>query len=290
MSSGATQLTCSNRDMITTLRIPSATPSLDRVGNTPLVRLEHITAHLEGIQILGKAEWANPGGSVKDRAASAIVADAQQRGFNSAMAWSARRHQRQHRHRLRHARFRQGGFPVTLCMPSNVSPERKQHPRRLRGRDHLHQPRRRLRRRHPHGPRHSPPQRPDLYFYADQYGNENNWQCPLPHGTANEIWQQTDGQRDPLHRRPRHQRHLHGHHPPPPRAQPQHPVHLHAARLPVQRPRRPQAHGNRHRPRHLRPHPRRRKHRHAHRGRLPHGQESRHATRVFWSASPPPPP
>jgi len=43
------------------------TPLQDRIGNTPLVRLESITAHLPGIQILGKAEWANPGGSVKDR-------------------------------------------------------------------------------------------------------------------------------------------------------------------------------------------------------------------------------
>jgi hypothetical protein len=41
-----------------------------------LVRLERLSTHLPGIQILGKAEWANPGGSVKDRAASAIVADA----------------------------------------------------------------------------------------------------------------------------------------------------------------------------------------------------------------------
>jgi len=50
---------------------------LDRIGDTPLLRLDSLTAHLPNIQLLGKAEWANPGGSVKDRAASAIVLAAQ---------------------------------------------------------------------------------------------------------------------------------------------------------------------------------------------------------------------
>jgi cysteine synthase B len=53
---------------------------LDRIGNTPLVRLVRLTDHLPGIQILGKAEWMNPGGSVKDRPASAIVTAAEERG------------------------------------------------------------------------------------------------------------------------------------------------------------------------------------------------------------------
>src|SRR6202034_1303820 len=100
------------------------TPLLHRIGNTPLVRLERVAAHLPGIQILGKAEWANPGGSVKDRAASAIVADAQRTGQltpgkalldatsgNTGIAYAM----------LGAAQ----GFPVTLCVPSNVSPERK---------------------------------------------------------------------------------------------------------------------------------------------------------------------
>ena len=64
--------------------ISLGTTLLDRIGNTPLIRLERLTARLPGIQILGKAEWANPGGSVKDRAASAIVADAQVRGLLGA--------------------------------------------------------------------------------------------------------------------------------------------------------------------------------------------------------------
>ncbi|HUY94259.1 MAG TPA: pyridoxal-phosphate dependent enzyme, partial [Terracidiphilus sp.] len=54
---------------------------LDRIGNTPLLRLERLTRNLSGIALLGKAEWANPGGSVKDRAASAILRDALTRGL-----------------------------------------------------------------------------------------------------------------------------------------------------------------------------------------------------------------
>ena len=166
-------------------------PLLDRVGNTPLVRLERLTEHLNGVQILGKAEWANPGGSVKDRAASAIVRDAQRRGRltpgkrlldatsgNTGIAYAM----------LGAA----GGFPVTLCMPSNVSPERKHilnaygaeiiYTNPADGSDGAIRMARRL-----------AAEKPDLYFYADQYGNENNWRAHY-YGTANEIWDQTQGQ------------------------------------------------------------------------------------------------
>ena len=53
----------------------------DRIGNTPLVRLDRVVEHLPGITLLGKAEWMNPGGSVKDRAASGIVGAALERGL-----------------------------------------------------------------------------------------------------------------------------------------------------------------------------------------------------------------
>ena len=66
--------------MITTVK-PLGTNILERIGNTPLVRLDKLASHLPGIQLLGKAEWTNPGGSVKDRAASSIVTDAQRRGL-----------------------------------------------------------------------------------------------------------------------------------------------------------------------------------------------------------------
>jgi S-sulfo-L-cysteine synthase (O-acetyl-L-serine-dependent) len=174
-----------------TLTNSLGTALLDRIGNTPLVRLERITAHLPGIQILGKAEWANPGGSVKDRAASAIVADAQKRGLlgkgkhlldatsgNTGIAYA-----------MLGAAI---GFPVMLCVPGNVSLERK---RILAayganvvwtdpadGSDGAIRKARAL-----------AANEPEKYFYADQYGNDANWRAHYL-GTANEIWEQTDGQ------------------------------------------------------------------------------------------------
>src|SRR6201996_6835177 len=143
---------------------------LDRIGNTPLLRLDRLTAHLPGIALLGKAEWANPGGSVKDRAASAIVSAAQAQGLLSG------------RHLLDATSGNTGiayamlgaaqGFPVTLCMPSNVSPERKHILQAYGanivwtspadGSDGAIREARRLFAEHP-----------DRYFYANQYGNDN---------------------------------------------------------------------------------------------------------------------
>jgi cysteine synthase B len=168
---------------------------LDRIGNTPLIRLDSLTAHLPGIQLLGKAEWANPGGSVKDRAASAIVLDAQKQGQlksplnpagktlldatsgNTGIAYAM----------LGSAQ----GFPVVLCMPSNVSPERKNvlaaYGAKIvwtdpaDGSDGAIRMARKL-----------AAEQPEKFFYADQYGNDNNWRAHY-HGTANEIWQQTEG-------------------------------------------------------------------------------------------------
>src|ERR1017187_8337765 len=97
---------------------------LDRIGNTPLVRLERIATELAGVQILGKAEWTNPGGSVKDRAAAAVVLDAMHReklcrGIRLLDATSGNTG-------IAYAMLGAPlAFPVTLCMPSNVSPELK---------------------------------------------------------------------------------------------------------------------------------------------------------------------
>src|SRR5258708_25008897 len=117
-----------NSSMIATARSLGAT-LLERIGNTPLVNLERLTAHLPGVHIVGKAEWANPGGSVKDRAAASIVLDAEKRGLLQF-------HQKTPGRRPLDATRRNPGiayamlgaalgFPVTLCVPSNVSPERK---------------------------------------------------------------------------------------------------------------------------------------------------------------------
>jgi len=176
--------------MITTVK-PLGTSILQRIGNTPLVRLDRLTSELPGIQILGKAEWANPGGSVKDRAASAIVADAQLRGLlsdgrglldatsgNTGIAYA-----------MLGAAL---GFSVTLCMPSNVSPERKRYlaaygaqviwTNPADGSDGAIRKAREL-----------AAAEPDRFYYADQYSNDENWKAHY-RTTANEIWEQTEGQ------------------------------------------------------------------------------------------------
>ena len=165
--------------------------SLERIGNTPLLRLERIVRDLPNIEVLGKAEWVNPGGSVKDRAASNIVAEARASGKfgpgkvlldstsgNTGIAYAM----------IAAAE----GFPVTLCMPANVSVERK---RILQtyganiiytdpddGSDGAIRKARELY-----------AAEPEKYFYADQYSNDANWRAHYQ-GTANEIWQQTEGQ------------------------------------------------------------------------------------------------
>jgi S-sulfo-L-cysteine synthase (O-acetyl-L-serine-dependent) len=164
--------------------------SLERVGNTPLLRFPRITREFPAVEILGKAEWLNPGGSVKDRAAANIVAQAKASGKltsgkilldstsgNTGIAYAM----------IGAAQ----GFPVTLCMPENVSVERKRilhayganiiYTDPAEGSDGAIRMARELAAKHP-----------DLYFYADQYSNDANWQAHY-HGTANEIWQQTEG-------------------------------------------------------------------------------------------------
>jgi len=163
---------------------------IERIGNTPLLRLDAVTRELPGVTLLGKAEWYNPGGSVKDRAAASIVAEAGRRGQlypgrilldatsgNTGIAYAM----------LGAAE----GFPVTLCMPENVSRERKQilqgyganiiYTDPADGSDGAIRMARQLAAEHP-----------DTYFYADQYSNDANWKAHY-FMTANEIWQQTQG-------------------------------------------------------------------------------------------------
>jgi cysteine synthase B len=165
-------------------------PLLELIGNTPLLRLDKLTAHLPGIQILGKAEWRNPGGSVKDRAASSIIAAAQRSGQlgpgktlldatsgNTGIAYA-----------MLGAAM---GFPVLLCMPSNVSVERKRilaaYGAEIIWTDPADGSDGAIRK-----VQEIAAADPEKYFYADQYGNDNNWRAHY-YGTANEIWNQTDG-------------------------------------------------------------------------------------------------
>jgi cysteine synthase B len=163
---------------------------LERIGNTPLLRFDQLTAHLPGVTLLGKAEWHNPGGSVKDRAAGNIVAEGRRSGKFSAgkILLDATSGNTGIAYAMLGAAE---GFPVTLCMPQNVSAERKKILQAYGanilytdpgdGSDGAIRLARELAAKHP-----------DLYFYADQYSNDANW---LAHynGTANEIWQQTEG-------------------------------------------------------------------------------------------------
>ncbi|HEX2908322.1 MAG TPA: PLP-dependent cysteine synthase family protein [Phototrophicaceae bacterium] len=161
------------------------------IGNTPLLGFRRITAHLPNwISIYAKAEWANPGGSVKDRAAYNIIRQAEVAGEltpgkilvdstsgNTGIAYAM----------LGAAR----GYPVKLFMPANVSPERLAILRAygaelvltdpLEGSDGALLAVREL-----------VAAEPECYFYANQYNNPANWQAHY-HGTGLEIWQQTQG-------------------------------------------------------------------------------------------------
>jgi cysteine synthase B len=163
---------------------------IERIGNTPLLRLDALTADLPGVALLGKAEWYNPGGSVKDRAASNIVVEARKAG--KLYAGKALLDATSGNTGIAYAMLGAAeGFPVTLCMPENVSRERKQilhgygativYTDPGDGSDGAIRKARELAAQHP-----------EKYFYADQYSNEANWKAHY-HGTANEIWQQTQG-------------------------------------------------------------------------------------------------
>jgi len=155
------------------------------VGNTPLVRLRSLEP--PGVEIHAKLEWFNPGGSVKDRAALAIIQDALPilRGrtlldstsgnTGIAYAWIG-------------AAL---GVPVALVMPGNVSEARKRIARHFGARiifsDPLEQSDGAIRLA-----RKLAQEEPDKWFYADQYSNDAN---PRAHelGTAKEIWEQSGG-------------------------------------------------------------------------------------------------
>jgi cysteine synthase B len=160
------------------------------VGNTPLLRLRNIAAQANGVEIYAKAEWFNPGGSVKDRPAlnmilegeraglltpDKIILDATSGNTGIAYAW------------IGAAR----GYRVKLALPQNASEERKRILRSygaelvltspLEGSDGAIREARRLY-----------AENPDLYFYSDQYNNSANWKAHYE-TTALEIFQQTGG-------------------------------------------------------------------------------------------------
>ncbi len=80
--------------------IQSAHSLLGQIGNTPLIRLAKVDEDLPGVEIYAKAEFFNPGGSVKDRAGLNMILEGERSGSLDQGPCSAGRHQRQHRHRV----------------------------------------------------------------------------------------------------------------------------------------------------------------------------------------------
>jgi cysteine synthase B len=163
---------------------------LQHIGNTPLLRLERIGREFPNIEFCGKAEWFNPGGSVKDRAALSMVqaglesrelragktiidATSGNTGIAYAMIGAAL------------------GYPVALCLPDSASHERKRILAAF-GAEMIITPGdegtdgaiRRVQK--------IVAADPQKYFYPDQYSNPANWKAHY-RGTANEIWEQTAG-------------------------------------------------------------------------------------------------
>ncbi|MBQ1336038.1 MAG: cysteine synthase family protein [Selenomonadaceae bacterium] len=162
----------------------------DAVGNTPLFKLQHVYRPERGVSVYGKGEFLNPSGSVKDRAAKAMLLD----GWNSGRLkpgmeiLDATSGSTGIAYAMMAAQL---GCSVTLCMPANVSRERKQivhayggriiETSPLEGSEGALQIAARM-----------AAEEPGRYFYPDQYNNEQNWRAHYE-TTAEEIWEQTGG-------------------------------------------------------------------------------------------------
>ncbi len=172
------------------LRLSGDVSILDLVGNTPLIKLEHITSHLQNVEVYGKAEYMNPAGSVKDRPALNMIRAGIESGEltpdktildstsgNTGIAYA-----------MIGAAL---GYKVKLVMPGNVSPERRAIVKMygaetvlssaFDGSDGAILLAREIYN-----------QNPGAYFKPDQYNNEFN---PQAHylGTGPEIYRQTEG-------------------------------------------------------------------------------------------------
>ena len=178
--------------------MPAVTPGLPRtsqsvldlIGNTPLVRLSAFEAGLRNVELWAKAEWKNPGGSMKDRPAARMILDGERSGQltrdriildatsgNTGIAYAM----------IGAAR----GYRVRLCVPENVTPERKRilsaygaeivFTDPMEGSDGAI-----IRAKAMYA------ENPDVYFYPDQYNNPGNWRAHYD-TTAPELIEQTEG-------------------------------------------------------------------------------------------------
>ncbi len=163
---------------------------LSKIGNTPLIKIEKITSHLKRVSIYAKAEWFNPGGSVKDRPAFYMIMDGIKKGLltkdkiiidatsgNTGIAYA-----------MIGAVL---GYKVKLALPQNASLERKRilkaygaeliFTNPLEGTDGAQKVVKEIVSRDP-----------EKYFYPDQYNNDANWRAHYE-TTAVEIINQTSG-------------------------------------------------------------------------------------------------
>jgi cysteine synthase B len=167
-----------------------AEPLLATIGNTPLIRLEKIPLEFPGVEIFGKAEYFNPGGSVKDRAARSMVLEGERSGKlnhsrtildstsgNTGIAYAMIGANR--------------GYKVKLILPGNASDERKRILKAYGAEMLFSDPGEgsdgaiRLCRK-------IYMEDPDRYFYPDQYNNSANWRAHFD-TTGPEIIKQTNG-------------------------------------------------------------------------------------------------
>lgn len=164
---------------------------LELVGNTPLLRLTRVAPDLpSGVEVYAKAEWYNPGGSVKDRPALAMIragerSGALRPGMRIADATSGNTG-------IAYATIGAAlGYAVTLALPRNASIERKRILSALGAELILTDPQEGMDQAI-RAIRALVAEQPERYFYPDQYNNPANVQAHYD-TTGAEIWQQTDG-------------------------------------------------------------------------------------------------
>jgi cysteine synthase B len=166
---------------------------LSLIGNTPLVRLKKLADELginEQVEIYGKCEFLNPGGSVKDRPALNIIETAEAQGLlspdkilldatsgNTGIAYAMIGAVK--------------GYRVRLCVPESASIERKRILKAY-GAEIVFTPRSDSSDGAILKARELYAEHPNAYFYADQYSNDANWQAHF-NTTGVEIWNQTQG-------------------------------------------------------------------------------------------------
>jgi cysteine synthase B len=163
---------------------------LDLIGDTPLVGFRRLTESVAPVEVYAKAEWYNPGGSIKDRAALNMILDGERRGLmnkdkilidatsgNTGIAYAMIGAER--------------GYKVKLCLPKNASMERKQCLLAYGAELVLTDPTEGTDGAQRHVKKLVEAE-PDKYFYPDQYNNDANWKAHYQ-STAMEIWRQTNG-------------------------------------------------------------------------------------------------